>query len=74
MLSNSRYKIGSGKLIKRIFSKRMRKFISHGQIIIVLILNLVNYVSNGYSQSSDDVLILDDLIKIAIEKNPQLRS
>ena len=74
MLVDCIYKIISGKFCIHAPGRCKRKINTLTLILIVLILNLVVYTSNSYAQSSDDVLILDDLINIAIEKNPQLQS
>jgi outer membrane protein TolC len=59
---------------KGTFFNRVRKLTWSSTYIISLIFCFVIFASIGYSQSTQDVLILDDLINIAIEKNPQLHS
>ena len=74
MLANFRFENNSGILNERMLIKRIRKLINNSLFFTSLILNLFIYVPIGYSQSTEAVLILDDLIKTAIEKNPQLQS
>jgi cobalt-zinc-cadmium efflux system outer membrane protein len=74
MLANIIIENNPGILSGRKSVKRIRKLIYNSLFFTYLILNLFIYVSIGYSQLAEDVLILDDLINIAIEKNPQLHS
>ena len=74
MLSKFKFENKSGLLSGRISVKRIRKIISNSLFITVLILNLFISASDSYSQSTDNILVLDTLINIAIEKNPQLQS
>ena len=43
-------------------------------LLVMVIINFVTSTSSVYAQTSDDVLVLNDLIATALEKNPQLRS
>jgi len=74
MLTNFIFETNPGLLSGRISVKKIRKLISNSLFITVLILNLLISASDSYSQSTDDILVLDTLINIAIEKNPQLQS
>jgi len=42
--------------------------------LVGIILNFIFFQSNGFSQTTENVLLLDDLIKKAVEKNPQLQA
>ncbi len=42
--------------------------------IINIILNFIFFHSNGFSRTTENVLLLEDLIKKAVEQNPQLQS
>ncbi len=74
MSANLKFENISGLLRGQLSIERIRKLISISLFFTSLILHFVFYASYGYSQSTEDVLILDDLINIAIEKNPQLQS
>ena len=74
MLVNYIFKINSGEYCTKIPVRRIRKTNNLNVILTVLILNLIIYTSYNDAHSSADILILNDLINIAIEKNPQLRS
>ena len=74
MLVNYIFKLNSIKLSKRNPVGGLKKFITVYTVLTILILNLVIYKSNSFSQSVEDKLILNDLINIAMENNPQLQS
>jgi cobalt-zinc-cadmium efflux system outer membrane protein len=74
MLTNFKFENVSGLVSRRPMIKKMEKLISMHRFFIFLLLNFIVTASYGYSQTTEDVLILDNLISIAIENNPQLRS
>jgi hypothetical protein len=74
MRINLKVESNSEMLVVQMTMNRIFKTISKYLYYTSLILIFVFYTSEGYSQSTEDVLILDDLIKIAKEKNPRLRS
>lgn len=61
-------------LFREVTKWRIYKSTSLSLFSIFLILNFVVFASQGYAQTTDDSLILDDLIKTALENNPQLKS
>jgi len=74
MLTNFKFENVSGLLSRRTMIKKMEKLIFIHRFFIFLLLNFIVNASYGYSQTTEDVLILDDLINTALDKNPQLRS
>ncbi len=74
MLTNIKVESNSEMLVLQMTMNRIFKSISKYLYYTSLILIFVFSMSEGYSQSTEDILILDDLIKIAKEKNPRLRS
>jgi outer membrane protein TolC len=74
MWTNLKVESNSKMLVVQMTMNRIFKTISKYLYFTSLILIFVFSTSEGYSQTSKDVLILDDLINIAIEKNPRLHS
>jgi outer membrane protein TolC len=74
MLTNIDFQKNMSIMINQSMVRRIRKIISSQPFIIFLLFNFLIYTSTGFTQKTDEVLILDDLIRIAIEKNPQLQS
>lgn len=74
MLVNLRSEKQSGGFSAGRSTKGIRRSISICMLLIILTFNFIFYATMGYSQPTVDVLILDDLIGTAIEKNPQLQS
>ncbi len=42
--------------------------------MVSIIFNFILFQSNGFSQTTEDVLLLEDLVEKAVEQNPQLQS
>ena len=74
MLVNLKTEISFRSSTIRIVKQRTRKLRVMVSIIVVLLFICFVHVTYGYSQAADNVLILDDLIKTALERNPQLQS
>lgn len=62
------------KLGMRVHQNFLFKSILKSLFLVSIILGFIFFQSNGFSQATENVLLLEDLVKKAIEQNPQLQS